>query len=241
MTINIEATIRWKGYNPYDLKPQSGKRVWDNCDVCGKGRWVKYNSCGKLCISCCQKGEHLSEETRKKIGDANIGEKCYFYGKTGEQAPMYGKTGEQAPMYGKHHSEETREKIRVGNIGKKNGMCKIESRKKLSATKQGIPYDEWESFATEQKYCPAFNEACRDSNRTKYDNKCFICGLPESENRTKTGKHKKLAVHHIDMNKNQGCDGNRWRLIPICIYHHSTVHNELWRDRIMYLLNTCWG
>lgn len=38
--INIEATIRWKGYNPEDLSPMSGRRVWANCDECGNGKWV---------------------------------------------------------------------------------------------------------------------------------------------------------------------------------------------------------
>jgi hypothetical protein len=112
-----------------------------------------------------------------------------------------------------------------------------EARQRLSATKQGIPYDDWEAFAKDQPYCPAFNETCRESNRKKYGRRCFICDLPESENITKDGKQMKLSVHHIDLNKNQGCDGHEWRLIPTCIHHHNNViHTPLWIARIMYLL-----
>lgn len=34
--INREATVRWKGYDPADLKPQSHKRVWAICETYGK-------------------------------------------------------------------------------------------------------------------------------------------------------------------------------------------------------------
>lgn len=48
-------------------------------------------------------------EIAKKISKAN----------SGSNNPMYGKVGEKHPMYGKHHTEETIEKIRKANIGKK--------------------------------------------------------------------------------------------------------------------------
>jgi hypothetical protein len=34
--INREATIRYKGYDPDDLKPRSRKRVCMICDDCGR-------------------------------------------------------------------------------------------------------------------------------------------------------------------------------------------------------------
>lgn len=322
MTINIEATIRWKGYNPNDLSPRSNRRVWAVCNDCGKCRWVEYKHYSDLCRSCSHKGKKHSIESRKKMSEVKIGKcagkKHHFFGKhltkehkqklsksligkyTGENSPNYGKRhsegsrkkiseahvgkriGVKHHFFGKHltkehrqklsdansgkiRSEETRKKISEARIGKYSGdkhpmygthpseetlkkrsaamtgrIVSEESRRKVSAAHQGIPYDEWESFAKEQPYCPTFNEACRESNREKYGRKCFICGLPESENLTKTGKIRKLSVHHIDMNKQQGCDGKRWKLIPVCMYHHTTVHNDLWMGRIMFLLNSCW-
>lgn len=59
-----------------------------------------------------KKGKHRSEETKKKISEANKGEKHH--------------------MYGKHHSEETRKKI---SEAKKN--ISDETRKKLSIVRKG--------------------------------------------------------------------------------------------------------
>jgi hypothetical protein len=112
--------------------------------------------------------------------------------------------------------------------------------KRISAGHQGITYDEWESFAVGQEYCPKFDEACRESNRDKYGRRCFICDLPEEENITSTGTFKKLNVHHVDMNKNQGCDGIRWKLIPLCMKCHKPSHMKIWETRIEYLLNNVW-
>jgi hypothetical protein len=115
-----------------------------------------------------------------------------------------------------------------------------ESYKHQSATHQGIPYDEWESFASESLYCPAFNEKCKESNREKYNRKCFLTGLPEEENIGKDGKQRKLSVHHVDMDKGQGCDGVRWKLVPLSMWMHNKTHNELWKSRIIWLLNNVW-
>lgn len=110
-----------------------------------------------------------------------------------------------------------------------------EHSRKMSAAQQGIPYDEWESFAKSQLYCPKFNEGCKESNRMKYGRRCFLTGLPEAEN------GQKLSVHHCDMNKQQGCDGHRWRLVPLCRAWHGRTHNETWESRIGYLLEHVWS
>lgn len=153
-----------------------------------------------------QANSNISKKTHKKMSIAN----------TGENNPMFGRTGINSPHYGKHHSKET--------------------RRQMSATKQGITYDEWESYATNSQYCPKFNESCRESNRKKYNRQCFICGCDESKNITSTGKQQKLSVHHIDMNKAQGCDGYGWKLIPVCIYCHNKLHTKRMQSYIEYIL-----
>lgn len=115
------------------------------------------------------------------------------------------------------------------------------ARERQSAASQGIPYDEWEGFAMNSPYCPKFNEACKESNRVKYDRRCFITGKPEADNITTTGKHRKLSVHHVDMNKYQGCDGHAWKLVPLSIKWHNRVHTSLWMARIQYLLKHVWN
>ena len=119
---------------------------------------------------------------------------------------------------------------------RKDNPTTDETRQRSSAAQQHIPYDEWESFACEKKYCPKFDEVCREANRAKYNHECFICGLPQSENLTKTGKFRKLSVHHVDMDKAQGCDSN-WKLVPLCMHHHATSHNDEIISRLGYLLS----
>lgn len=131
------------------------------------------------------------------------------------------------------NTEETRRKISEGNKGK---IISGEARRRISASHQGITYDEWEDFANDKLYCPAFNERCRESNRNKYGRVCFVCGKPEIENLTKTNKMRKLSVHHVNMQKEQGCYGFKWKLIPLCFHCHGMIHTNLWIDRMTYLL-----
>ena len=74
-----------------------------------------------------------SEETKKKISEANLGEKNHMYGKTGEKACWFGKehteetkqkmkeakTGEKNHFYGKKHTEETKQKMSESSSGEK--------------------------------------------------------------------------------------------------------------------------
>lgn len=123
----------------------------------------------------------------------------------------------------------------------KEGCSLTEERKhRISATLQGQTYDEWEKYASEQLYCSLFNEKCRESNREKYDRRCFLTGLPEKENITSTGKQKKLSVHHYDMDKGQGCNGKRWKLVPLCMKWYSRSHTKEWEARITWLLENVW-
>lgn len=133
----------------------------------------------------------------------------------------------------RNHSDITRECISISLTGRE---ISEKHKQHLSAANQGISYDEWENYASRKEYCPLFNEECRESNRNKYERCCFLTGLPEEENITSTGRQQKLAVHHVDMDKGQGCNGVKWKLVPICLKWHGKVHNELWEARIIWLL-----
>lgn len=189
-----------------------------------------------MCIRCNEEFEVKAYEKDRKYCSRECAEKDMI--------------GTKNPFYGKKHTKETRNKMSGRSVSeenkrklsdlKKGEKLSEEHKQKISAGLQGIPYDEWEEFVKDNLYCPKFNEACRESNREKYNRRCFICGLPESENITTTGKLRKLSVHHVDMDKQQGCEGNRWKLIPTCLHHHN-LHNDLWMYRVIYLLEHVWG
>lgn len=79
------------------------------------------------------------------------------------------------------------------------------------------------------KYCPKFNESCRESNHEKYRRRCFICNKTEKKN------GQKLSVHHVDMDKAQGCESN-WKLVPLCKSCHAKAHNDEMIARLGYIL-----
>ena len=71
-------------------------------------------------------GFKMTEEQKKKISDAEKGEKNHNYGKhlsviTRNKLSEINK-GEKHPKWGTHHSKETREKISKSVKGEKNGM-----------------------------------------------------------------------------------------------------------------------
>jgi len=194
-----------------------------------------------------KKGSHLTEAQKRKLSKAHKGQIPWNKGKT---------TGEPSWNRGKPHTEETKGKMSKSHKGKltsdvtkrklstvmrgkpphnKGKPTSDVTKERMSATRQGIPYDEWESFACEMKYCPKFNEACKEANRAKYGYKCFMCGKPQSKNIGKGGKVRKLSVHHVDLDKAQGCD-SRWKLVPLCMKCHPGTHNDEMIARLGYIL-----
>lgn len=82
-----------------------------------------------------------------------------------------------------------------------------------------------------EKYCNKFDNKCRERVRDKYSRTCFICGELEDANA------RRLSVHHVDCNKNQGCDEVDWKLVPLCASCHPSAHHEPLMSRIDYLIS----
>lgn len=59
--------------------------------------------------------KHLSQETRDKLSAAHIGKSLT---QETRNKMSTSRIGDKNPMYGKHHTEETKEKIRKNNMGK---------------------------------------------------------------------------------------------------------------------------
>ena len=211
--IDEAQTFKKFGYYLTELSKGSGKKVIAICQKCGENREVIFQQYRDLCRSCAAKNKPImSEKTKKKISKIHKGKKV---------------------------TKETCKKLSDAHKGKISGMRgkkhTLETKIIISCGKQYIDRDKWGGFAKESPYCEKFNELCKESNREKYNRRCFICNKPESENITSTGKLRKLSVHHVDMNKQQGCNSD-WKLVPLCQLCHLKCHNDLWQSRIEYLL-----
>ena len=70
-------------------------------------------------------------------------------------------------------------------------------------------------------YCPKFNRKRKDAVRKFFGKRCICCGKHTVENIASDGKQKELAVHHVDHDRDQGCNGRPFNLVPLCMECHS--------------------
>lgn len=239
--IDEHRTLELYGYYSTELKPQSNKPIVVVCEECGKYRISRKYSYRELCLSCAcgteecrsaisdsMKGHNLSDAHKKNISMSLKGRKVSVETRLKLSKAHKGKTlsDEHRRKLSKAHKG-----IQAGTDHPNFGIPRTEQQKRnMSAGHPGIHIDDWDGYATEQKYCHKFNATCRENNRLKYGNVCFLCGKNEEDNR------QKLCVHHIDMDKQQGCNDRDWKLVPLCRTCHGHVHSKIWQSRIEYLL-----
>lgn len=152
------------------------------------------------------KGISCSEETKIKISKAN-------------QDHLPWNKGKKLPSL----SEETKRKMSESAKGKSKSK---ETCQKMSDSRKGEKCYNWKGGRSFKPYCEKFNNQKREEIRDLYDRKCYICGKNEKENITKTNKIRKLSIHHIDEDKEQGCNGKQWKLVPVCMHCHGKIHNK---------------
>jgi len=114
-----------------DLQKRSNIKVLCKCDICGKERWLNYNTYSDLCENCFQKtnefkemvrkthkGRKCSEETKTKMKE-NSWTHCDRYDEirleisermSGKNNPMFGKLGKQNPCWNPDLTDEERRK-----------------------------------------------------------------------------------------------------------------------------------
>ena len=249
--IDEARTLELFGYTSDELGKWSKKPIAVVCEKCGKHRTCRNDMYRDLCIRCAQigntskRGSVVSDEGRRNMQRAaHLRPPHSAHTKrkiskvlTGRPVSAETRCKISKSENGKIVSDETKQKSSMSHTGITQSE---QTRRRRSATRQGISYDEWETYATDSPYCPKFNEACKESNREKYGRRCFITGKPEADNITTTGKHCKLSVHHVDMNKAQGCDGHAWKLVPLGMDCHGSSHGKVWTARIEYLLDHVW-
>lgn len=212
----------------------------------------------KIKMSKSHTGVVRSEETNKKQSETNkrnkvnVGEKNGMYGMNGDKNPFFGRehteetkqklskirkekySGENHNMFGKKHSEET--KMRMSEV-KKGKKASDETRLKMSESHSGENHYNWQGGKSFEPYCPKFNEAFKEEIRDKFDRICFICGKTEYEN-----CGRKLSVHHVEYNKNCGCDDSlSCDFVPLCMSCHAKTSNSrrnYWEKEIIKKLKT---
>lgn len=128
-------------------------------------------------------------------------------------------------------------------VGESNSLFGVrkteEHRIRISCSLQGIDVEDFNGFISFNPYCEDFNEAKKKEVREKYNNCDYLTGIHRDIcNVMKNGKIWELAVHHFDYNKMQGCDGYKWKLVPVS-HRHNIMFNKnrlFWEKLILYAL-----
>lgn len=241
--IDEERTFEIYGYTSSGLTHGSTKRVVAVCEGCGKYREVVYQGYRELCSSCSQ----IVRERHKII---MVCKQC------NEEYKVIPSIAEHSKFCCRKCKDTWRSENEIGenHRGWKGDMflfvcenCGIEYRDNSSSKPHfhfcsNKCHGEWQSVnrAGENshtwlggisfgKYCPKFNKSIKQYIREKYNNCDFISGLPDRI----CNDNRRLDVHHVDYNKQQGCDEHEWRLVPLSASNHSkTNYNRLFWNRL---------
>uniref|UniRef100_A0A6M3LHM0 Putative homing endonuclease n=1 Tax=viral metagenome TaxID=1070528 RepID=A0A6M3LHM0_9ZZZZ len=143
-------------------------------------------------------------------------------------------------------SEEVRRKIGLANSGDRNGRWKggistnnkcldcgcLISRKSIrcfecfgkyqSKRQLGFNNPNYRNGKSNEPYPLLFNTQIKERVRVRDNFKCRLCGIPELECK------RRLDIHHIDYNKENGKEDNLISLCPRC---HAKVNfnKEYWQ------------
>jgi hypothetical protein len=217
------------------------------CNPCSAKFKIKINPPTML-------GKHHSEETKRKMSLAALGEKNHRYGTKHNAAfkllMSNRMRGSNHPHYGIPMPLETKLKLIAANRerkGEKRCPCPIDRRQKISAKLIGKPV--WITGKTAKNF-PCISHGEKRYNwkggysylRTMYDekfssefkkrirnrdeHKCKLCKTEEKN------MNYKLNVHHIDYEKKNTCEENCISLCKSC--HIKTNSNrKYWKELLI--------
>lgn len=236
----------------------------ENCErKGGRGRWVKFQDRRELCHSCANKEKHISKEVNvtEKLpwvdDDITYAEKGYrstdlkpnsrnlvYAICANPECEREGGRGRWVTLRScrelcyscAHKTEEFRKKKSEENTGRVFSEETIMLMSKSAKKRLEIPENNpnWKGGISFGEYCPKFNKQIKQDVRDKYNNCDYISGLPDNI----CNSCVKLDVHHVDYNKEQGCDEHEWRLIPLSKSNHTKTNfnRSFWNRLFTYAL-----
>lgn len=208
-----------KEFETYPYKIKEG-----HSNFCSLKCWGKWKSL------------HIRNEKASNWRGGKIKQICELCGKEFETTAYKIKIGAGKYCSKQCHNESQVTKIKRRCIvcGKvffirlsiiKQGNGKFCSKKCSGIAKLGKNNPNWQGGLSFEPYCYKFNEEFKEYIRDKFGRVCFLCPKTESEN------GRKLDVHHVNYNKNCGCDNDETcQFVPLCRSCNSKVnHNrEKW-------------
>jgi hypothetical protein len=187
------------------------------------------------------KGRVITPEWREKLRKAALGRKASVETK---KKMSESHSGEKNGFHGKKHSDETKKVI--GEIMSKSmietGRAAGENNPMWG--RMGELNPAWKGGTSFFPYCYKFNKKRKKAVRKFFGNRCICCEKHASEN-MRNNRPEELSVHHIDHDREQGCSGKPFNLVPMCVTCHNKEQHkeEEYRKCINGLLESgfAWG
>ena len=165
---------------------------------------------------CCKNKKYFCARCGKKIHYTTI-----LHGNT-QCSSCVGKyrmkDSKNNPMKGKHHTEDTKQKIRNSNYHKNLKGC---NNPMFGVHITGSAHYNWNNGKSFEPYPIAWTKLLKESIRQRDNHQCQICGKSTKKN------GRKLDVHHIDYYKDNLKPNN---LISLCKNCHMKTNPKKNRD-----------
>ena len=168
----------------------------------------------RICKQCGN--EFFTYPSRTKMGLGKYcSKKCATNANIGENNPHW-KGGSV-----KRICETCEQEFFVIRAKVKNNIGKYCSTECSGIARSGENAVSWRGGTSFLPYCSKFNKHRKEAVREFFGRKCLSCGSDELEFRSK------LSVHHVDHDKDQGCNGKPFNLVPLCKNCHA---KEIFRE-----------
>ena len=223
-----EATIRYANVDPNTLSKGSHVRVCCSCNECGRVKWLPYQAYRVLCKSCSNKQKQLLPKPKF------VKEKDRFI--DGSQVDRI-LTIEKFDYDPADLSRGSGKKVIVKckKCGKSREIIFNQYRNICgSCSHKGKLNPCWKGGISNEPYCLKFNESLRIKIRNKYNNCDYISGIHKDI----CSPDCNLSVHHINYDKQCGCNDNKCKLIPLSHSNHMRTNSNriFWNRLFIYAL-----
>lgn len=169
----------------------------------------------------------VSQATRDKIKHGNTGKVRTLEFKLHLSTI---RSGENHSMFGKHPTDATRCKMRNTKLGKA-----LPEQHRLHLPR-GKDHMFWKGGISYLPYCFRFNKRRKEATRKFFGYRCLICGKHQTENIV-GNREISLSIHHVYHNRDEGCNGIPFNLVPLCHLCHG-YENTNEEEYRRYLLKT---
>jgi hypothetical protein len=160
----------------------------------------------------------LSEITKQKLRDSRKGKKRKPI--SDEQKRKISENRKGIPL-----SEDTKRKMSESQKGNKNRLGKKHTeitKKKMCGRvgNKGEKHPNWKGGISFEPYCPKFTKEFKERVRAFFGYQCVECGHIWEED------EKKLAVHHVNFDKQSCCNTSVPLFVPLCHCCHMKTNGN---------------